>query len=176
MSVVMMKVIRIYTDPSLDLHLRNILATLPTAFESLPTKQIYKKYGIPETMPITRRDGKPLPPNIPTKAVLPLYLGNTQKSSHYPTRIPSYATSPEDGAPTESHKKNKWPPSDESFVVGVQKGRRMEGGQMGDDEKGAFLDLMRWTLSFRPECRPSADEVLGSERMVKWALAGDKWL
>lgn len=34
-----------------------------------------EKYGEPETVPITQRDGKPLPPNVPTKAVIPLYVG-----------------------------------------------------------------------------------------------------
>ncbi|KAF4230414.1 hypothetical protein CNMCM6457_005990 [Aspergillus fumigatiaffinis] len=34
-----------------------------------------EEYGEPETVTITERDGKPLPPNIPKKAVIPLYLG-----------------------------------------------------------------------------------------------------
>ncbi|THC97146.1 hypothetical protein EYZ11_003361 [Aspergillus tanneri] len=36
---------------------------------------LYEKYGEPETVPVTQRDGKPLPPNAPASAVLPLYLG-----------------------------------------------------------------------------------------------------
>lgn len=39
-------------------------------------EQLYEEYGKPETVTIKRRDGKPLSsPNIPHKAVLPLYLG-----------------------------------------------------------------------------------------------------
>lgn len=59
----------------LDIHLRNVLVKLPSSFDHLSVDQLYEQYGEPETIPITRCDGKPLPPNIPSKAVLPLYLG-----------------------------------------------------------------------------------------------------
>ncbi|RAL12333.1 kinase domain protein [Aspergillus homomorphus CBS 101889] len=58
-----------------DIHLRNILLELPSSFDHLTIDQFYERYGEPETEPITHRDGTPLPPNIPPKAVLPLYLG-----------------------------------------------------------------------------------------------------
>ena len=38
------------------------------------------------------------------------------------------------------------------------------------NEKAAFLDLMRQMLSFRPGDRPTAEVLLTSEWMVKWAL------
>ncbi|EIT83023.1 protein kinase domain protein [Aspergillus oryzae 3.042] len=59
----------------LDIHLRNVLVKLPSSFDRFSVDQLYEQYGEPETIPITRTDGKPLPPNIPSKAVLPLYLG-----------------------------------------------------------------------------------------------------
>ncbi|KAK2758834.1 hypothetical protein FQN54_003526 [Arachnomyces sp. PD_36] len=58
-----------------DVHLRNILVKLPSSFNHLSIEQFYEKHGEPETTPITLRDGGPLPPNVPSKAVIPLYLG-----------------------------------------------------------------------------------------------------
>ncbi|KAI1905540.1 hypothetical protein LOZ12_006743 [Ophidiomyces ophidiicola] len=57
-----------------DIHLRNVLARLPSSFDELSVDQFYEKYGKPETVPISRCDGGPLPPNIPAEAVLPLSL------------------------------------------------------------------------------------------------------
>ncbi|KAM4057769.1 hypothetical protein HRG_014473 [Hirsutella rhossiliensis] len=36
---------------------------------------IFTMFGEPETVPVSRADGKPLPPNVPTHAAVPLYLG-----------------------------------------------------------------------------------------------------
>ncbi|KAF5595214.1 kinase domain-containing protein [Fusarium pseudocircinatum] len=49
---------------------------------------------------------------------------------------------------------------------------RMEEGteQMDDDESHAFLDMIKGMLRFRPEERMTADQVLRSEWMSKWAL------
>ena len=58
-----------------DIHLCNILVKLLSSFNHLSVKQFYEKYGEPETVPITLQDGKPLPSNVPPKAVIPLYLG-----------------------------------------------------------------------------------------------------
>ncbi|BCR93161.1 uncharacterized protein AKAW2_10207S [Aspergillus luchuensis] len=58
-----------------DIHLRNILVKLPASFDGLSTEEFYEQYGNPETVPITQRDGGSLPPHVPPKAVLPLYLG-----------------------------------------------------------------------------------------------------
>ena len=60
-----------------DIHLRNILVKLPSSFNHITIKQFYEEYGEPETASITLRDGSMLPPNpnIPPKAVIPLYLG-----------------------------------------------------------------------------------------------------
>lgn len=69
----------------------------------------------------------------------------------------------EHGCPTESHRENKWPSFEESFEIGV-------GDEMMEDEKSAFLDLMRCMLRFRPGERLTAEEVLLSDWLVKWAL------
>lgn len=40
----------------------------------------------------------------------------------------------------------------------------------GKEEETAILSLMRDMLQFRPEKRPTIEEVLASEWMVKWVL------
>ncbi|CAI7592386.1 unnamed protein product [Penicillium crustosum] len=47
----------------------------PSSFDDLSIRQFYERFGEPETVPITRRDGEPLSPNAPTKAVVPLFIG-----------------------------------------------------------------------------------------------------
>lgn len=64
-----------------------------------------------------------------------------------------------------------WPPINDAFEEGVQKYRRKRGvGEFGREEAEAILYLMRRMLAFRPEERPSADDVLKSEWMVRWAF------
>ncbi|KAI1427203.1 kinase-like domain-containing protein [Xylaria sp. FL1777] len=41
---------------------------------------------------------------------------------------------------------------------------------IGEEEKAALLDLLRWMLSWKPEERPSAEEVLDTVWMKKWAM------
>lgn len=76
----------------------------------------------------------------------------------------------EDGRPKQG--RYVWPPIDEVFEEGVQKYRRKRDrvGVFGREETAAILDLMRRMLAFRPEERPTAEEVLQSEWMVKWVL------
>ncbi|KAJ6162927.1 hypothetical protein N7497_002906 [Penicillium chrysogenum] len=237
---------------------------LPSSFDDLSIAQLYQQYGEPETVPVTRRDGESLSPNIPAKAVVPLFLGKyaekfslsdaqpllsdfgeafsptlevrlgqdchtppafrapeakfePQAPLTYPSDIWSLATTiweiigmkaifstdfvhgdeivsqhidvlgpmpsewwqrwegrprffDEQGCPTESYQENRWPSLEDSFEIGVQKWRRKLGGAVDENEKAAFLDLMRRMLSFRPEERPTVDEVLTSEWMVKWAF------
>ncbi|GLA26450.1 hypothetical protein AnigIFM63604_006053 [Aspergillus niger] len=237
---------------------------LPSNFDTLSVKELYEKYGEPETVPITRCDGKPLPPNVPTKAVKPLFLGKYAetltladvrpllsdfgeafapasevrlgKDCHTPPafRAPEARFDPqgpltyssdvwslataiweivgmkpifstdivpddeivaqhmdvlgpmpqewwqrwegrrkfftEDGRPTKAYLENKWPPFEESFEIDIQKWRRKWRGAIEEEEKVVFLDVIRRMLAFRPEERPTAEEVLQSEWMVKWAL------
>ncbi|KAJ5106555.1 hypothetical protein N7456_003230 [Penicillium angulare] len=75
----------------------------------------------------------------------------------------------EHGNSTDSYKINKLPPLEGSFEYGIQSSRRRWGCEIEESEAAAFLDLIRSMLSFRPEARPTADEILGSEWMTKWA-------
>ncbi|OJJ43572.1 hypothetical protein ASPZODRAFT_161490 [Penicilliopsis zonata CBS 506.65] len=75
----------------------------------------------------------------------------------------------ENGSPTEAYKENRWPCLKGSFEVCIQKWRQKIRDEIQEDEKAAFLDLMRHMLSFRPQDRPTAAEVLLSDWMVKWA-------
>ncbi|KAH8431017.1 uncharacterized protein LDX57_008678 [Aspergillus melleus] len=246
-----------------DLHLRNVLVKMPSTFDHLSVEQLYEEFGEPEAVPIQQIDGKPLPPNVPVHAVIPLNLGKDAaefalsdarvllsdfgeafspnlegrcgKDCHTPlaTRPPESRFQPhnhlsfsadiwslattiweilgmkaifssdfvtanelvsqqidvlgplpniwweswversqfldDDGCPKES--RYVWPSIDESFEDGVQKYRRNLGfGEFETDETAAILDLMRRMLSFRPEERPTAEEVLQSEWMVKWVM------
>ncbi|KAG5292252.1 protein kinase [Histoplasma ohiense] len=64
-----------------------------------------------------------------------------------------------------------WPRIDEAFEEVVQRYRRKcEMGEFGRDETAAILDLILQMLAFRPEERPTAEDILKSEWMVKWAL------
>ncbi|TPR10967.1 hypothetical protein CAN33_0046360 [Aspergillus niger] len=60
-----------------DIHLRNILSTLPTNLDNLSIEEFYTEYGNPEIYPITLFDGSTsaLSPNVPPKAVSTLFLG-----------------------------------------------------------------------------------------------------
>ena len=65
-----------------------------------------------------------------------------------------------------------WPPLDETFEEGVQKYRRQSQKvkEFDEDEMEAILELMRRMFVFRPDDRLTAEEVLQSKWMVKWAL------
>lgn len=56
-----------------------MLASLPSNFDSLSVQEFRKKYGKPDVEPISRADGKTLTKNIPTHAVVPLYLGKNAR-------------------------------------------------------------------------------------------------
>ncbi|RAL03519.1 kinase-like protein [Aspergillus ibericus CBS 121593] len=58
-----------------DLHLGNILIRLSSSFDQLSVDQFYAKFGEPYTEPITRLDGQPLPPGVPTHGTMPVWLG-----------------------------------------------------------------------------------------------------
>lgn len=76
----------------------------------------------------------------------------------------------ESGCPKEG-RNDVWPPMREAFEKHVQKYRRDDGvGEFEAEETAAILDLMRRMLAFRAEERPTAEEVLQSEWMVKWTL------
>ena len=247
-----------------DIHLRNILVKLPSSFNHLSLKQFYEKYGEPETVPITLQDGKPLPPNAPPKAVIPLYLGmdadefklhdanvllsdfgesyhvsevRRGEDCHTPLamRPPEARFEPrsplsysadiwslaiaiweilgmkalfsneyitEDEMVSEhidvlgpmprswlerwekrgeffddengrrpKEGREVWPELEDAFQQGVQSYRQKFAiGVFGEEETRAILNLIRQMLAFQPEKRPTIEDVLGSEWMVKWVL------
>jgi hypothetical protein len=63
------------TNSSIDIHLPNVLLKLPSSLDHLSVEECYEEYGEPETVAITEQDGKPLPPNVRTSAVVPIFLG-----------------------------------------------------------------------------------------------------
>ncbi|KAJ5105522.1 hypothetical protein NUU61_002869 [Penicillium alfredii] len=74
-----------------------------------------------------------------------------------------------DGRPTKG--RYVWPPIEQAFEEGIQNHRRVrQVGEYWSEESIAILDLMRRMLTFRPEDRPTAEEVLRSEWMAKWCL------
>ncbi|KAJ5795015.1 hypothetical protein N7457_001614 [Penicillium paradoxum] len=58
-----------------DLHNANVLLQLPFDVNQLSVEELYQTYGEPEFEAIRRFDGQPLPSNMPSRAVLPLWLG-----------------------------------------------------------------------------------------------------
>ncbi|KAJ0418768.1 hypothetical protein BJY00DRAFT_287341 [Aspergillus carlsbadensis] len=74
----------------------------------------------------------------------------------------------EDGTPLDGRSFRSW---DDRFEYCVQKARRVERmPEFEPAERDALFAMSRSMLSFRPESRPSAKDVLTSELMVKWAL------
>lgn len=52
-----------------EIHLRNILLRAPSDFQKGTVKQFHEEYGNPISEPVTRVDGSPLTPNIPSTAI-----------------------------------------------------------------------------------------------------------
>ena len=236
---------------------------LPSSLDKLSIEELYSKYGQPETVPIARVDESPLPPNVPDRAVLPLYLGTTANKISLAgtdliltdfgeafapattTRLCEDSRSPLASRPPEaqfepqsalSYSADIWslgiaiwklvglkpifsdefvtpdgvvaqqvdvlgplppswwqrwearsqffdaegisvqgdnmsPPLDAAFDTWVQHYRKKQNvGTFSDDEKTAFLQLLRRMLSFQPQNRPTALEILESDWVVNWAM------
>lgn len=63
-----------------------------------------------------------------------------------------------------------WPKIEEAFEERVQRWRRDGGVDVFcRDESAAILNMMRQMLRYRPDERPTVDQVLKSEWMEKWA-------
>ncbi|CAP93531.1 Pc16g08610 [Penicillium rubens Wisconsin 54-1255] len=67
-----------------DLHYGNVLLQLPFDLSQLRLEELYKKYGEPAFEAIRRFDGQPLPRNIPSRAVLPMWLGEASDKTELP--------------------------------------------------------------------------------------------
>jgi serine/threonine protein kinase len=244
---------------ALDLHEANLLLRLPQCIDSLTPDQLYAKYGQPELEQISRLDGRPLDPWVPTHGVVPIWFGDGSDAlslvdsriflsdfgeSFQPavdvrqhSRTPLILRSPElfmeptsrvsfpaeiwslacavfaimgqrplfdtwfpskdkileEHVDTLGHLPREWWASwinrhqnfDEQlrrvdgtprrllhdrFVYSIQEPRTQSGmAEMDEEEKQAFLILLRSMLSFRPEERPSAQQVLESDWMQKCA-------
>ncbi|KAL1860745.1 hypothetical protein VTK73DRAFT_7190 [Phialemonium thermophilum] len=60
---------------------------------------------------------------------------------------------------------------DRRFDQWIQEPRQSIGMEkIGDEERLALLQMLRWRLSWRPRERPSVDQVLGTAWMTRWAL------
>lgn len=72
------------------------------------------------------------------------------------------------GEPINRSQNQSW---EDLFETCVQRPRVEEKmPPLETSERDALFSMLRWMLSFRPENRPSAQQVLESEWMVKWAL------
>ncbi|KAF1842087.1 kinase-like protein [Cucurbitaria berberidis CBS 394.84] len=221
-----------------DLHEANILLRLPSSIDNLTPDQLYKRYGQPELEQITRLDGKPLDPWVPTFGVVPIWFGDAsdtmsladsriflidfsesfqpavdiRQSSHTPfvLRSPEILLEPtaqvsfpaeiwslacavfaiigqrplfETWFPTSwANRKQCFDDQlrrldgsprrllEDRLEDSIQEPRRQaEISEMDEEEKQAFLVLLKSMLSFRPDDRPSAQQVLESSWMQKWA-------
>lgn len=64
-----------------------------------------------------------------------------------------------------------WTSMEHAFEAGVQSHRKdLNMGEFGEEETTAILKLMRQMLAYRPQDRPTAEEILHSEWMIKWAV------
>ncbi|KAH4233109.1 hypothetical protein HBH98_203070 [Parastagonospora nodorum] len=243
-----------------DLHEANILLRLPNSIDNLTPDQLYQKYGQPELEEITRLDGKPLDPWVPTHGVVAVWLGGASDTIsladshvfltdfsesfrpavdvHQVSHTPFALRSPEMLLEPKSHVTfaaeiwslacavfaiigqrplfDTWFPTRdkildehvdtlgclprewwESWVnrhecfddqlervdgaprrllehrleYSVQEPRKEAGmAEMKEQEKQEFLALLRSMLSFVPEDRPSAQQVVESSWMQKWAI------
>ncbi|RMD39203.1 hypothetical protein DV735_g5927, partial [Chaetothyriales sp. CBS 134920] len=60
---------------------------------------------------------------------------------------------------------------DRCFQDSIQDARRHYGMEvLNDNEAVAFLDMLRWMLAWKPKDRPTADQVLDTVWMKRWAL------
>ncbi|KAL2842615.1 kinase domain protein [Aspergillus pseudodeflectus] len=174
-----------------DIHLRNVLLKLPSTFDHLSVEEFYEEYGEPQSIPVTEQDGKPLAPNVPANAVIPIRLGEAfapdlqtrlGKDSHiaHPLRPPEARFEPEKPlmefvTPDEAISQRLevlGPMPKEWFERWENRARFFDDEgrptpEFGPEETMAIVDLMRRMLAFRPEERPSVEEILQSEWMVK---------
>jgi serine/threonine protein kinase len=243
---------------TLDLHEGNILLRLPS-IDDITLDQLYEKYGQPNPEKITRPDGKPLDPWMPTHGVVAIWLGQASeritladsriylidfsescqpavnvRQSHTPLILRSPELLLEPTSPVsfpaeiwslacavfaimgqrllfDGFYPNKddilqehvdalgylpeewwasWANRHKSFddqlqkvngsprqlledrlEYSIQKARKKHRmAEMDEEEKQAFLELMKSMLSFKPGARPSAQQVLESNWVQKWAM------
>ncbi|PLN76142.1 kinase-like domain-containing protein [Aspergillus taichungensis] len=147
----------------------------------LSTKELYELYGEPELEPVNRLDGQTPPPGVPQYGVVPIWLGElTRFELTMPLTFSSdiwtlactiwhivaqrslfegFLTNEDDMTCQQIAALGPLP----SEWWGKWEGR---GNHFTDDGE----PNNRATSQYRPENRPSAQQVLESEWMVKWAI------
>ncbi|KAM3550741.1 hypothetical protein ARSEF4850_008207 [Beauveria asiatica] len=199
--------------------------------DELSVEQLYQKYGHPETVPVSRVDGGPLPPSVPSEALSTRpcedcrsHLAARPPESHFEPLSPlsfsadiwclglaiwnlfairplfAAAFSPPAAiiaqhvdalAPLPSGWWSRWeerrdyfdengnsiqgeyggPTLNKAFDDWLHKYRlKFQVGSFSEEEKTAFLQLLRRMLSYDPLQRPTADEVLKSGWIANWAM------
>ncbi|KAM3511258.1 hypothetical protein MY11210_005127 [Beauveria gryllotalpidicola] len=74
----------------------------------------------------------------------------------------------EQGQPIDGRR--PWPGMEQAFEGCVQSFRRQDGmGVFCDEESAALLNLLRKMLAYRPEQRPTLQQIITSEWMIAWA-------
>ncbi|KAI1946096.1 hypothetical protein LOZ57_003847 [Ophidiomyces ophidiicola] len=58
-----------------DLHLGNVLLSLPPDMQNMTRKELYAKVGQPTIQPVRRQDKAPLENGVPSNVVVPAWLG-----------------------------------------------------------------------------------------------------
>ena len=64
---------------SLEIHLGNAMIRFSLLLDELSVKQLHEKYGHLQTVRVSRLDGGPLPPSVPSEVVHPLNHGKKAK-------------------------------------------------------------------------------------------------
>ncbi|KAL3441470.1 kinase-like domain-containing protein [Aspergillus insuetus] len=169
-----------------DIHLNNVLARLPTKAYDLFVEDLYKAFGNPETVTVTRVDGKPLPSSVPSNAVRPLFLGKYAEkflisgarpllsdfgeafAPESETRLGRDSHTPATDSPL-SYPANIW--SLATAICEIMGMKVIFTNEYADEEEVqvAFLSMIRQMLVYRPDERLGAKQVMESEWMVKWA-------
>ncbi|KAI1906349.1 hypothetical protein LOZ52_006469 [Ophidiomyces ophidiicola] len=100
-----------------DLHLGNVLLSLPPDMQNMTRKELYAKVGQPTIQPVRRQDKAPLENGVPSNVVVPAWLGGAsdeltladsliqiadfgeafspQRENHYVCHTPSISAPPE---------------------------------------------------------------------------------
>ncbi|KAM5474578.1 hypothetical protein MauCBS54593_002154 [Microsporum audouinii] len=122
--------------------------------------EIIFEYGKPLSFPFLATQDDMVCEHVDALGILPPEWWQKWEARHS-----SFA---EDGTPINRSAFRSW---DDRFEDSIQQPRCDSGmPPFGSDERDAISSMLRLMLSFKPENRPTAKQVLESEWMVKWAL------
>ncbi|KAF7540063.1 hypothetical protein G7054_g1638 [Neopestalotiopsis clavispora] len=174
-----------------DLHMGNILLRLPSSLDHLSDEQLCDEFHAPEPLPVSRVDKKPLSLGVPRHVFSPMWLGESgaklspaeaqilladfgtafdpAQEQRFESYTPLIIQPPEsrfDPKTPLSFKSDIW-----SLACTMLEYRRERGMEtFGDEERKDLFEMLKWMLSFRPEERPTAKQVLETAWMRKWAI------